>query len=207
MKIQNVCAGELGTNCYLLQNTDTNEMIIVDPADEAAKIAGRIESMNGIPKAIYLTHGHFDHIGAAKELSEKYDIPIVAYESEKELLHDPRKNLSDGMGWNPISLEASELVKDGDILEYAGMTCKIIHTPGHTVGGCCFYFADDKVLICGDTLFAGSCGRTDFPTSSFEDMKNSLKRLMEELPEDTNAYPGHGVPTTIGYEKRFNAFV
>ncbi len=210
MKIQSLCVGELATNCYLLQNGSNDQMIIVDPADEADRIKAGVEAMDGSPAAVYLTHGHFDHIGAAKELSEYFKIPVVACESEKELLEEPRLNLSKGLGWDimePVSLKADVFVKEGDVLEYAGMKCTVLHTPGHTSGCCCFYFEEDKVLICGDTLFAGSCGRTDFPTSSPADMQKSLNRLVNTLPEDVSVYPGHGMVSTIGYEKRFNAFV
>jgi hydroxyacylglutathione hydrolase len=194
------------TNCYILQNEDTKEVIIVDPAENAEAISRRIEAMKGKPVAILLTHGHFDHIMASKELKEMYKIPIYAHGAEEKLLADPALNLSQ-MSGTPYTVKADVLLKDGDEPDIPGFKVRVLHTPGHTEGSCCYYFYEDKVLMSGDTLFKGSCGRTDFPTSSWTKMEASLKRLVTELPGETAVYPGHEDTTTIAFEKRFNSFV
>lgn len=207
MIVQNLCLGMVMTNVYFLQNEKTKEMLIVDPADNADAIERKVASMEGIPRAVLLTHGHFDHIMAAREVADKYNIPIVAYETEKQVLEDPNLNLSCMTGRTPVKLTPDILVKDGDEPEISGFKFKVLHTPGHTQGSCCYYFYEDKVLISGDTLFYASCGRTDFPTSSPRDMRESLRRLINELPEDTAVYPGHEMATSIGFEKQVNPFV
>ena len=207
MRIQSLCLGMVQTNCYILMNADTKEAVIVDPPENADAIERRVTVMGAKPVAVLLTHGHFDHIMAAKEIRERYGIPVYAHEKEESLLEDPSLNLSVMAGTGSYSMKADVLVKDGDEPEIPGFNVKVLHTPGHTAGSCCYYFPEDKVLISGDTLFYGSCGRTDFPTSSGRDMRESLRRLVNELPEDTAVYPGHDSQTTIANEKRFNPFV
>ncbi len=207
MKIDFLVLGIVETNVYFLQNEETKEMLIVDPADNAAAIFQKVDEMGGIPQAILLTHGHFDHILAAKEVAKKYLVPIVAYETEKALLEDPELNRSILPGREPYGLTPDILVKDGEEPKISGFKFRIIHTPGHTAGSCCYYFYEDEILISGDTLFYASCGRTDLPTGSYKDIQKSLRRLMSELPENTLVYPGHDRKTLIGYEKQVNPFV
>lgn len=206
MMIQKIVLGPVATNCFLIKNTQTNEMIIVDPPAKAGEIAKAITVMNGQPTGILLTHGHFDHICAVNELKDIYDnLKVYAYVKEKEVLEDPMLNLS-GSWMSAYTTKADELLVDEQVFTLAGFEIKVLHTPGHTQGSCCYYFAGEDVLISGDTLFAGSCGRTDFPTSSFTQMRASLRKLFDTLPEDTLVYPGHEQSTTIGYEKRYNPF-
>ena len=203
IQIQNLVLGMVGTNVFFLQNTDTKELIVIDPADRADVIDRKIGEMEGKPVAILLTHGHFDHIMAVEEIRQKYQIPLYAEEHEEEVLENPGKNLSAGWG-QAVSLQADRLLKDGQEIELAGLRFRVLHTPGHTQGSCCFYLPDEKVLFSGDTLFCCSYGRIDFPTSSGRDMENSIFRLLHELPDDTEVYPGHEGFTTIAYEKRYN---
>lgn len=207
MQVQYMCLGVVQTNCYFLLNEETHQLLIVDPADNAGAIIRMVERMQGEPVAILLTHGHFDHILACKEIAEKYKIPVIACKQEEALLADANLNLSAQLGGRGRTLTADVLVEDGEEPEVPGFHFKVLHTPGHTQGSCCYYFPEDKVLISGDTLFCGSCGRTDFPGGSYEDMQKSLQRLINELPEDTKVYPGHDRSTTIRDEKRFNPFV
>ncbi len=201
-KIEQMVLGMVSTNTWFLMNEENKELLIIDPADEAERIQRKISQMGGIPKAVLLTHGHFDHMMAADNLRETYNIPVYAYESEKALLENPGANLS-GAWASPHVLCADQWVKDGEKLDLAGMHLQVFHTPGHTVGSCCYYLQEEAVLFSGDTLFAGSVGRTDFPTSSTRDMRESLHRLLAELPEETRVCPGHNEETTIGYEKRY----
>ncbi|HIV17185.1 MAG TPA: MBL fold metallo-hydrolase [Candidatus Alectryocaccobium stercorigallinarum] len=207
MTVQSLCLGTVMTNVYFLMNEDTKEMLIVDPAVNTKRICAQVDVMQGKPVAVLLTHGHFDHIMATKDIAEKYNIPIVAARAEEELLGDPRLNLSIISGMGQVSVKPDILVDDNDEPEISEFKFRVLLTPGHTSGSCCYYFYEDKILISGDTLFYGSCGRTDFPTSSAAEMGRSLKRLVTELPEDVKVYPGHDCETSIGFEKRMNPFV
>ncbi len=205
LKLYRMIIGMVETNVYFVENTDTKQTIIVDPADDPERLKSNLKEKDLIPAAIYLTHGHFDHIGAVNELKEYYKIPVVADAAEKALLEDPVLNMSAYNG-KKITVNADVFVNDKDTLDYAGLPCTVIHTPGHTAGSCCYYFKEQKLLLSGDTLFQFSCGRTDFATSNHADMEKSLKRLMNELPEDVTACPGHMNYTTIEAEKRYNPF-
>lgn len=203
LKLYKTVLGAVQTNVYYLKNTDTDEVIIVDPADEAEEIFSNLTDIGAKPVAIYLTHGHYDHILAAKAVKERYGIPVIAHEDEVPVLTNARYNMSAFYGLD-YTLEPDITVKDGDILEYAGFSCKVLHTPGHTWGCCCYYFEEQKLLISGDTLFQFSYGRTDFETSDGKEMAKSIKRLLSELPDDVTACPGHMGYTTIETEKRYN---
>ncbi len=204
--IECLVLGMVSTSTWLLQNKETNEILIIDPADNASTIVRKVEQMGGTPKAVLLTHGHFDHIMASDDLRDKFDIPIYAFADEKMVLSNPRINLS-GSWAAPYTLTADCYVSDKEKLQLAGFDIQVMHTPGHTIGSCCYYIKEEGVLFSGDTLFAGSIGRTDFPTSNMGYMRNSLRRLLTELPGETVVYPGHGEETTIAYEKRYNPFV
>jgi glyoxylase-like metal-dependent hydrolase (beta-lactamase superfamily II) len=213
IKIGRVVLGMLQTNCYFLYREGTADAIVVDPADDGAWLADGLER-NGLRVAgILLTHGHFDHTyggealkNAANEVAEKCgaeSVKIYVCEAEKELMENPRLNLSAQMVGD-YSLKADVYVKDGEEITIAGMTCKVIATPGHTVGGCCYYFEEAGFLISGDTLFQESVGRTDFPTGSMSTLVRSIKEKLFVLPDKTQVYPGHGDSTTIGAEKKYN---
>lgn len=203
--IEQLVLGMVGTNTWLIKNKENSEMLIIDPADESERIREKIEQMQGKPVAILLTHGHFDHILAADDLRDLYGIPMYACAAERQILTDPVKNLS-GSWASAYVLLADQWVCDGKKLELAGFSIEVFHTPGHTAGSCCYYLPEEEVLFSGDTLFAQSVGRTDFPTGSGADMKKSVGRLLKELPEETRVCPGHNEETTIGYEKRYNPF-
>lgn len=206
LELQKCIVGSVSTNCYLLKNKETGEMLIIDPGDNAGKIEQKILEMQGKPIAILLTHGHFDHILAADEIRKKYNVPIYADQKEEKTLQDARINLTAYQG-NGYTLKADVYLTDLQVEELAGFSVQMIETPGHTVGSCCYYLKDEDVLFSGDTVFCGSVGRTDFPGSSSVAIVNSLHRLLDALPDETEVYPGHDVSTTIGYEKRYNPFV
>ena len=206
LELQKCIVGSVSTNCYLLKNKETGEMLIIDPGDNAGKIEQKILEMQGKPMAILLTHGHFDHILAAEEIRKKYNVPIYADQKEEKTLQDARINLTAYQG-NGYTLKADVYLTDLQVEELAGFSVQMIETPGHTAGSCCYYLKDEDVLFSGDTVFCGSVGRTDFPGSSSAAIVNSLHRLLDALPDETEVYPGHDVSTTIGYEKRYNPFV
>lgn len=201
--IASAVLGMVRTNCYFLINQETDEVLIIDPADDAAAIRNWCLNNRKKPAAILLTHGHFDHMLAAGELRESFGIKIYVGDGEQELLNNASWNLS--AAWSsPAVLQADEFVKDGEILSLAGFQITVIATPGHTAGGISYYLPEEQVLFSGDTLFSGSYGRVDFPTSSMSQMAHSVRDKLLVLPEDTVVYPGHGEATTIGQEKRYN---
>jgi len=205
LKIGRMVVGYVQTNVYFVYDEDTKKAIVFDPASDGEGIYKKITD-NGLEiSAICLTHGHFDHIWGVKALKELSGVKVYAYEAEDELLKDAELNVSAQTG-KPCSVTADELFKDGQEVTIDGIKFKVIYTPGHTEGSCCYYFEEDKILISGDTLFYCSCGRTDLPTGSGGKLDRSLKKLME-LPEDVKVYPGHGCATDIGHEKANNSFL
>lgn len=206
LMVENLVLGVMRTNCYLAVNSETKEGFIVDPADQADRISRRIGELGMKPVAVLLTHGHFDHIGATEELQRTYGIPVIAHEGEQELLENPSLNLSGSFG-GALSVKADQFVKEKEELTLAGCRILVLHTPGHTCGGCCYYLPEEEVLFSGDTLFFESIGRTDFPAGDAGALSRSLKRLAQELPETTAVYPGHDMQTDIGHEKRYNPFL
>lgn len=206
MKIENFVVGGLGTNCYLLVHDETKEIIIVDPASFSRQMRDYVSENGYVPKAILLTHAHFDHTMGIDKCVEAYNIPVYLYEEEEDLLRDPNLNLSSKFGLG-YSYDGALGLADNKEVELAGMRFQVIHTPGHTKGSCCYYFADDGVLISGDTLFAQSVGRTDFPTGSMSQLVRSIRERLMILPERVEVYPGHGETTTIGFEKGHNPFI
>ena len=205
IKVINKVLGLVSTNCYFAVNITTNQVIIIDPAD-SPEVIKNVIAMNGYkPEAILLTHGHFDHILAAEAIKSEYNIPVYAGSAEKRLLEDAESNLSDSYGIG-VAISADIYAEDDAILDIAGFTIKVLHTPGHTVGSVCYYFVADDVLFSGDTLFCESVGRTDFPTGSGATLVKSIKEKLLILPENTVVYPGHGESTSVGYEKQYNPY-
>ena len=203
IKVNYRALGMLSTNCYVVENPDSQKVLIVDPGDSPLEIERQIDEIDGDPEAILLTHGHFDHMLAADALRKKYHIPVYVHEKEQHLLGDPKENLS-GLWSKPYTMQADKTVKEGDVLHLADFEIHVLATPGHTAGGVCYYIPAAKTLFSGDTLFFESYGRYDFPTSSGRELTASVKRLLKELPGDVTVYPGHNDETTIEHEKRYN---
>lgn len=199
--------GVIRTNCYLVYNDSTKEAIVVDPADNGAYIKNMLEGKGLEIQAVLLTHGHFDHIMAATYLKEMYQVPIMAHEQEKQILEDPSMNLSIGMGGDSCVVEADRFLKDKDVLDLIGTQIKVLYTPGHTVGGVCYLFEKEKILLSGDTLFHGSVGRTDFPTGSMSTLVRSIKDQLMVLDDEVIVYPGHEDETSISRERKFNPYI
>ena len=206
MKIEKFVLGAIQTNSYLILNEDTKEVLIVDPAICPDYMISHVNSNGYIPKAILLTHGHFDHVMGIETWVDQFQIPVYLHEDEKEILADPKLNLSYMFG-KAYSYDKVETLKDGETLEVAGFSLEVIHTPGHTKGGCCYYEEKEAVLISGDTLFHTSVGRSDFPTGSMSTLIKSIKERLFALPGDVMVYPGHNSLTCIADERKFNPFV
>ena len=205
IEIKSMTLGMVATNCYLIINKETKEALLIDPADNALRISNVIEENVCTLKAILLTHGHFDHIMALNELKKRYNVPVYAHEEEEDVLKQSSLNMS-GMIGQIYTTQADIYVKDGEHLKLAGMDIIVLHTPGHTKGGVCYYLPEEKVLMSGDTLFHCSIGRTDFPTGSMSQLVRSVKEQLFVLPDDVQVYPGHDSVTSIGYEKQYNPF-
>ena len=205
LKIGKMTLGSCMTNCYFVYREGESGVIFFDPAAQGDYIYEKMKEHGFEIEVILLTHGHFDHIGGVDALREKSGAKVYAMEAEKVLLQDPYVNVSAQMHAK-VTVEADGFLHDGDELEYGGKKCKVIATPGHTIGGCCFYFEEARMVICGDTIFAESVGRTDFPTGNMKKLLASIEDKIFTLPEDTKLYPGHGPATTVGHEKENNPF-
>ena len=175
--------------------------MVIDPGGSFQKISEMLDVLEAKVKYILLTHCHGDHIGAVAELKEKYGGTIVIHRFDEEGLKDPKINMSSHIGIGDISLQEDARLNDGDILHIGDLEFEVIHTPGHTIGSICVYCEEEKLLFSGDTLFRGSWGRTDLPTSCFEDIIDSITNKLMILPEDTIVYPGHGKSTIIKEEE------
>lgn len=194
-------------NCYIIYDEQSLEGIIVDPGDEAGRILETVHNLNLTIKYIVNTHGHADHIGANKELGEKLQAKLAIHADDAAMLTDPQLNLSVAgyMGRIIISQPADILLHEKDIISFGNCRFKVIHTPGHTPGGICLVGED--IVISGDSLFAGSIGRTDFPTGSLTDLVSSLKEKIMTLDPAMQVFPGHGGTSVIGWEKQNNPYL
>lgn len=206
MKIQKFVTGIISTNCYIVSNEDTKEAVVIDPAACPPSILRYIEEEGLKVRAIFLTHGHFDHTMGLDGFLEKFDVPVYAHEMEENILKEPSLNLS-GSYTSGYSFSKASYVQDGKVLSYAGYDFVVLHTPGHTPGGVCYYVEKEKVLFSGDTLFQNSVGRTDFPGSSMSELVRGIREKILTLPGDVKVYPGHMGETVTGYEREHNPFV
>lgn len=206
LKIGRIVLGVCQTNCYFVYEEGKNRVIVFDPADKGGYIYDKLQEKGFTVEAILLTHGHFDHIWGVEELKERSGAKVYACEEEKEVCEQASVNYSENTG-RACEIKADVYVKDGEEISAAGMTCRLIATPGHTKGSCCYYFEDDKILLSGDTLFQESVGRTDLPTGSMSALVRSVREKLLSLPEEVKVFPGHGEATSIGHEKKYNPFL
>ncbi|MCQ2536068.1 MAG: MBL fold metallo-hydrolase [Lachnospiraceae bacterium] len=206
MKLKSLVVGPVGTNCYIMSN-DAKECIVVDPGEEAGRIAAYIKSEDLSVCGILLTHGHFDHITAVNELRDMFGCAVYAGSDEEKMLNDAALN-SCGFGMGaPVVVKDVNYLSDEEVVELAGFSIRTLFTPGHTPGGVCFYIEKEGILFSGDTLFCMSVGRTDFPGGSSSTLIRSIKEKLLPLPDDTKVYTGHGEATDIGFEKQNNYFL
>lgn len=192
MCLTSLTLGSIGTNCYIIYN-EAKSAVVIDPSDEAELAAARIGALGLNVKAILLTHGHFDHGGDAARIRDLTGAPVYLHPADRAL-----------PSWLTHGLTADEDLAEGDELDFDGLRFRVLHTPGHTPGSVCFLCGDK--LFAGDTLFAGSCGRTDFPGGSWPQMLASLRRLAN-LEGAYTVYPGHGEGTTLAAERETNPYI
>lgn len=192
--------GALAVNCYLYFDQTNEHLLIIDPGDDADLIIGAAQNYPFKTASILLTHAHVDHIGAVPEVKKALNADYVYLaDGDRELYHSPDNHI---MPYLPPVANLPETTAQWQLEKV-----KLLLTPGHSAGGSCFYFPEEKMLISGDTLFAGSVGRTDLPGGSFAVLEKSIKSQLLTLPEDTTVYPGHGPRTTIGTEKQSNPYL
>jgi glyoxylase-like metal-dependent hydrolase (beta-lactamase superfamily II) len=201
VRTQRLTLGPLDTNCWLVDDGAGGPVLVVDPADDAAGILEALGSRR--VAAVVLTHGHFDHLGAVREILDSTDAPLVVHEDDAASITTSTGNGGALFGFSETAPQADRTVRDGDAITAGELELRVIHTPGHTPGSICLYGGD--ILLSGDTLFAGSIGRTDFPGGDMAAMRRSIARLAS-LPDETRVCPGHGPETTIARERRVNPF-
>ena len=202
MEVLTIPVGDFGVNCYLV--SENGRGFVVDPGDDGERVLEETQKHGITPEAILLTHGHFDHIGGVETL-RRQGIPCVIGADDAAQLSDETLSGASFFGLPLSSTAADKTVTDGETLTVAGLTLRVIGTPGHTPGGVCYLLED--ILFSGDTLFAGSIGRWDLPGGNGEQLLKSIREKLLILPEKTRVLPGHGGETTIGNEKKYNYFV
>src|ERR1051326_8813470 len=202
-----LAVGPLQCNCSVIGDEANHEAMVIDPGDDIEDVLALIRKHNLQVKQIVITHAHIDHVGGAMKLRAATDAPILINENDYALL----KMLDIQAAWlgmeNPGKVEISQSVAESDIVQAGSLIANVIHTPGHTEGSICLYFPTEQKLIAGDTLFAGSIGRTDLPGGSFDKIIRSLHGKLLVLPDETVVVPGHGPLTTIGEERQSNPFL
>lgn len=189
------------TNCYIVFDETSKEAMVVDPAGDVEKIVEMLDILKGKLKYIYITHCHGDHIGGVKKLQEEKGGKIIIHRLDAPGLNNTDINLAEYIGLEQIYLEADSIVDDEDLLHLGNLEFKVIHTPGHTCGGSSLYCKQENLVFTGDTLFRGTWGRTDLPTSNFKEIMESISNKLMQLPEETIVYPGHGKSTMIREER------
>jgi glyoxylase-like metal-dependent hydrolase (beta-lactamase superfamily II) len=199
--------GPLLCNCSVMGDDITREAMVIDPGDDIDDVLDLIRKHNLRVKQIVITHAHIDHVGGAMKLRTATGAPILLNQNDYALL----KMLDMQAAWlgmaKPGKVEVDQSIGQSDTVRAGSLQANVIHTPGHTEGSICLYFPADKKLIAGDTLFAGSIGRTDLPGGSFEKIINSLREKLLALPDETIVVPGHGPLTTVGEERESNPFL
>lgn len=217
---ETLTVGPMMANCYIVAGSGSPDAVVIDPGGDARDILETVRRLGLTVAAIIDTHGHADHIAANGEVKAETGAPVVAHRLEAPMLTQPSMNLSSWTGFPLFGPPADRLVEDGDELRVGTLIIRVLHTPGHTPGGISLAIEEDvanpaggpsagegPVIFSGDTLFAGSVGRTDFPGGSFTDLIDGIKEKLLVFDDDTEVYPGHGPSTTIGEERESNPFL
>ncbi len=205
LSIKSLVVGPLLTNCYLVSEKDSKKCLVIDPGGDEDVILKEIYGNSLEPQMIICTHTHGDHIAANQALKNEFDIELIVQESEASWLTNPNLNLSAAFGDMVKSPPADRKVKGDEVISLADIEFQLLHLPGHSPGGLGILYG--KSLFCGDTLFRESVGRTDLPGGEMSILVESIKENIFVLPGDTIVYPGHGIETTVEYERQHNPFL
>lgn len=205
MIIKKLEVGPIMANCFILGCESTKEAVVIDPGDDADRILTALAESGLTVKYLINTHGHFDHVSANKRMKEATGAQIAIHAEDEPMLHELSQSAQMFGLASENSPPADILLKDGDEITFGEITLQVIHTPGHSKGGVSLYTKGH--LFSGDTLFAGSIGRTDLAGGDYDTLISSIQKKLLIFDEDTIVYPGHGPETTIGNEKRINPFL
>lgn len=207
MIFETVVVGQLAVNCVILGDSATGEGVIVDPGADAEKILAEVKRLGVSVRYVINTHGHFDHVGGNRQVLAATGAQLLIHEEDAPFL----SRAADVATMYGLATENSpppdRFLQDGMVIGFGSHAMKVLHTPGHTPGGCCLYLEEQGKVITGDTLFAEGVGRTDFPGSSHDALMHGIRTKLMVLPDSTLACPGHGPSTTIGHEKRYNPYI
>ena len=207
MILEMLTVGPFQENCYVIGDQESGVGAIVDPGDEAARIALAVEQTNLEVAQILVTHAHIDHVGAVAALAEEYACPVLMHaEAEPMLKQLPTQAMMMGIRFGKVPI-VDRYIRDEEVLEVGGLRLESLYTPGHAPGHLAFYAESEGLVLSGDALFAGSVGRTDLFGGSMEVLVRSISERLLTLPDDTRVYPGHGPQTTIGDERSYNPFL
>ena len=207
LRVKSLALGPVVTNCYLLMDDDAGEAVIVDPGSEAARIRAALAEEGIEPQAIWLTHAHFDHVGAIADLLETMPLPVYLHPDDR-VLYEHASEQAAAFGLTVRApRQPTDPLAHGQHLYVGRYVARCLHTPGHAPGHVAFAFRDDGMVLAGDTLFAGSIGRTDLMFADHATLIRSIREQLLALPDETVVYPGHGPSTTIGSERRSNPFL
>jgi hydroxyacylglutathione hydrolase len=209
MKIDRFILGDFETNCYVVRADESAaDCLVIDAGFEIDQLMEALARNGLTPTAVVLTHGHVDHIAGLEALRARFPgIRVYIHKLDAPMLADPESNLSAFIEGPLTTGPAEVLLEDGDTVEEAGVRLEVLLTPGHTPGGICLYARDEGLVFVGDTLFADSVGRTDFPGGDMNELIRSIRNKLLTLPDETVIYPGHGMRSTIAREKRGNPFL
>ncbi len=207
MTLKTLVVGPFQVNCYLYWDESSGDGLIIDPGADGALIIDSVSKAGFKPKAILLTHGHADHIAAVAPVKDEYNLPLYVGDGEQKLLSNPSANVSAFFADPIVAPPADFLLADEQIVEIGSISLRVLKTPGHSPGGVCYLDESQGILFCGDTLFYGSIGRTDFPGCSHQTLIKSINDKIMKLPDAVICYPGHGPETTVGNERLNNPFL
>jgi glyoxylase-like metal-dependent hydrolase (beta-lactamase superfamily II) len=207
MIFETIIVGPLEVNCFILGCEESKDGVVVDPGGDPNKIIAAITRLGLRISCVINTHGHFDHVGGNRKVLEHTGAEYLVHEGDVQSLSRASEVAVKFGVTAENSPQPDRFLEDGMVLTFGNYRIEVLHTPGHTPGGCCLYLADEGMVLTGDTLFADGVGRSDFPGGSHKALIESIRTRLLTLPDATRVYPGHGPSTTIGHERRYNPYI